>query len=94
MLGTNEDLFSTVLDAEDFNWIAFDTPPERLRIKAKIRYRQSEQWAYAFPTGESTVRVEFDAPQRAITAGQSVVLYDGDTVRGGGRITLTPENKL
>lgn len=94
VLGTNEDLFSTVLDAEDCNWIAFDTPPERLRVKAKIRYRQSEQWAYAFPTGESTVRVEFDAPQRAITAGQSVVLYDGDTVIGGGRITLTPENKL
>lgn len=82
----NEELYSRELEARDFNWIAYDKPPERLRIKAKVRYRQPEQWAEAIPTGKDTVHICFDEPQRAIAAGQAVVLYDGDTVVGGGTI--------
>ena len=37
-------------------------------------------------TGPDTVRVTFDRPQRAVTPGQSVVFYDGDTVVGGAVI--------
>jgi len=40
----------------------------------------------AYPQPDGTVRIVFDEPQRAITPGQAVVLYDGDRVLGGGRI--------
>ena len=45
ILGDNEDLFHRELDVEDFNFISFDTPPAEFRAKAKVRYRQKEQWA-------------------------------------------------
>lgn len=86
VLGRNADLFTTELDAEDVNWIAWDVPPETLRVKARVRYQQKEQWATVTPTGERTFHLVFDEPQRAITTGQAVVLYDGDIVVGGGTI--------
>lgn len=86
VLGHENELYSMSLDAGDFNWIAFDSLSEKLRVKAKIRYRQNEQWAWAFPAAENKVHIEFDTPQRAISPGQSVVLYDGETVLGGGMI--------
>lgn len=85
-LGENEDLFSTKLNAANFNWISGQAPSEKLRCKVKIRYRQVEQWATVIPTGESSVNIIFDIPQRAITPGQAAVLYDEDTVLGGGTI--------
>ena len=63
-----------------------EVPNNRFRCKAKIRYRQSEKWATVIPTGADTVHIVFDEPQRAITPGQAAVLYDGDTVLGGGTI--------
>lgn len=86
VLGPNEALFTTELDAGDFNWIAYDTPPAVLHVKAKIRYRQQEQPATVTQNADGTVHVSFDEPQRAIARGQAVVLYDGDTVVGGGTI--------
>lgn len=86
VLGPNEALFTTELDAGDFNWIAYDTPPAELHVKAKIRYRQQEQPATVTQNPDGTVHVSFDEPQRAIARGQAVVLYDGDTVVGGGTI--------
>ncbi|MDP4118703.1 MAG: tRNA 2-thiouridine(34) synthase MnmA, partial [Bacillota bacterium] len=86
VLCRNDELFSKEFDARDFNWIAYDKPPEKLRIKAKVRYRHPEEWATVISTGDSTVHIEFDIPQRAIAKGQAVVLYDGDVVVGGGTI--------
>lgn len=86
VLGSDEELLSTEADAADFNWIGGTVPPGPLRCKAKIRYRQVEQWATVTPTGEDRVHIVFDEPQRAITPGQAAVLYDGDTVLGGGTI--------
>ena len=86
VLGDNSALFARALDASGMNWIAFDTPPEHFRARAKIRYRQKEQWAEVWITGPGTVHLEFDEPQRAMTRGQIVALYDGDTVLGGGTI--------
>lgn len=86
ILGGNRELFSCDLNAVDFNWIAFDTPPEKFRAKAKIRYRHVEQWAEINVIGEKNVHIRFDEPQRAITKGQAVVLYDGEIVLGGGVI--------
>ena len=86
ILGSNDDLFSRETDVSDFNWISGEVPKSKFRCKAKIRYRQSEQWATVIPTGADTVHIVFDEPQRAITPGQAAVLYDGDTVLGGGTI--------
>jgi tRNA-specific 2-thiouridylase len=86
-LGSNEDLFTReVSHIGDFNWISGEIPSEPVRCKAKIRYRQVEQWATVTPTGENSVKILFDEPQRAITPGQSAVLYDGDVILGGGKI--------
>ena len=86
VLGHNADLFSTELDASGCNWISGDVPQQPLRVTARIRYRQPEQPCTVTATGADTVHVSFETPQRAITRGQAVVFYDGDTVLGGGTI--------
>ena len=58
-----------------------------MRLTAKARSRHIEQSATVYPEANGFARVEFDDPQRAITPGQAVVLYDGDLVIGGGTIT-------
>ena len=89
VLGRNDDLFSTELDASGCNWISGDVPDAPLHVTARIRYRQPEQPCTVTATGPDTVHVSFAAPQRAITRGQAVVFYDGDTVLGGGTIDGT-----
>jgi tRNA-specific 2-thiouridylase len=68
------------------NWILFDELKEPLRVTAKTRYSQKEAAATVEPLGDSRMRVVFDEPQRALTTGQAVVLYQGDYVVGGGTI--------
>ena len=70
----------------NFNWISVDSPKESIRVTAKTRYSQKEQPAMAHALSSGRVEVIFDEPVRAITQGQAVVLYDGDTVVGGGTI--------
>lgn len=86
VLGPNSAVFRRTLTAGDFNWISGSAPEKPIYCRAKVRYRQPEQpaWATALPDGR--VKIEFDEPQRAITPGQAAVLYDGDVVLGGGRI--------
>ena len=86
VLSGNESLFSRELTANDFNWIAYDVPPRELRASARVRYHQREQAATVTVLGDGRVHLVFDEPQRAITPGQAVVLYDSDTVLGGGTI--------
>ena len=86
ILGRDAELWSKELTANDFCWIGGDVPAGTLRVKAKVRYRHKEQWANAEPVGKDGIHLVFDEPQRAITKGQSVVLYDGDIVVGGGTI--------
>lgn len=86
-LATNDELYSRKLIAKDINLITTDRIEGTVQLKAKVRYRHPEQWALVTQTDDDTLAVEFDEPQRAITKGQSVVLYDGDTVVGGGTIT-------
>ena len=85
-LAEDKDLYADVLTAADFNWISGKAPAAEIPCMAKIRYRQKEQPAVAYPQPDGNVRIEFERPQRAITPGQAVVLYDGETVLGGGRI--------
>lgn len=86
ILGDNADLFSSSLDASDINLIAVERIDAPIRVQAKVRYSQSAAPATVWQTGEDSIHVEFDEPQRAITRGQAVVLYDDDIVVGGGRI--------
>jgi tRNA (5-methylaminomethyl-2-thiouridylate)-methyltransferase len=86
VVGEESELYSKVLHANDVNWIPFEKLEKPMNIKAKIRYKHTEQPARVWQTDEDSIRVEFDEPQRAITKGQAVVLYDGDVVVGGGTI--------
>ena len=86
-VGPNEALFHSSLRANDWNWIAIEDLKEPVRVTAKARSRMREEPATVYPEENGFARVEFDEPQRAITPGQAVVLYDGDTVIGGGTIT-------
>ncbi len=86
-VGTESELFHRTLYAADWNWFPFETLTEPMRVRARVRYRQQEQPATVYPEQDGIAQVEFDEPQRAMTPGQAVVLYDGERVVGGGTIT-------
>lgn len=87
ILTENEGLFTKTLTAKNINLITTEEIKEPVRLFAKIRYSHKEQPATVVQTDSDTITVEFNEPQRAITKGQAVVLYDGDTVVGGGIIS-------
>lgn len=86
VLCRNDALFSSQLDADRINLIAVERLDAPLCATVKIRYAHTPAPATVTQTGENTLHVEFDTPQRAIAPGQSVVIYDGDVVIGGGII--------
>lgn len=85
-LGRHESLFSAALIADRANWIAIESLTAPLRVTARTRYQQREAPATVEPYGDDSFRVIFDEPQRAVTPGQAVVLYQEDLVVGGGTI--------
>lgn len=87
-VGFERSLYKKELCAEDINWInEKPAPGSIIRCKVMTRYRKAEQWATVYAESDtSDVRIVFDEPQKSITPGQSVVLYDGDTVLAGGII--------
>jgi tRNA-specific 2-thiouridylase len=86
-VGPASGLERTRLEAESANFIAGDPPAEPISVEAKIRHRHVPAAARVRALGEGKAEVAFDAPQRAVTPGQSVVWYRGDLVIGGGVIT-------
>lgn len=86
VVGTKEQTYIDELVADNLNWIAGIRPEQPINIKARVRYRHPEAEAIVSPMDETSVYVKFAEPQMAITPGQSVVFYDGDTVIGGGTI--------
>lgn len=86
-VGPESALFATTLLANNWNWFPFETLTAPIRVMAKARYRHIPQPATVYPMEGGCAKVVFDTPQRAITPGQTVALYDGDTVVGGGIIT-------
>lgn len=86
ILGFNEDLFSKEVNVKDITLSACDRLDKTEHLQAKIRYNQKEQPATVTQTDENHLKIVFDEPQRAITKGQAAVIYDGDTVIGGGTI--------
>lgn len=87
ILCPNDELFTEKCCADNVNFCSIDQPDDGIefRCEAKIRYAHKPQPATA-RMDRGLLKVEFDEPQRAITPGQSLVLYDGDIVLGGGTI--------
>lgn len=78
-------LFASSLTCSSIYWVAGEPPALPLRCHAKVRYRQADQACTVRNTGHG-YSIDFDEPQRAVTPGQSVVVYNGDTCLGGGII--------
>ena len=78
-------LFSSALECSNIYWVNPVSITEPLRLTAKVRYRQPDQDCTIEPSEHGWL-IRFDQPQRAVTPGQSVVLYQGDTCLGGGVI--------
>ena len=86
-VGPHEALFSNALRAKDWNWYPFPTLTEPMQVTVKTRHSQNAPPGTVYPEENGFARVEFHTPQRAVTPGQAVVLYQGDLVIGGGTIT-------
>lgn len=85
-LGPDSALYSRELTAERLNWISLPALETPMAVTAKTRHSQREAAALAEPLPDGRLRVVFQEPQRAVTPGQAVVLYDGESVVGGGTI--------
>ena len=86
-VGPNEALFSSALRGNNWVWYPFPELTEPVKVTVKTRHSQTEQPGTIYPEAGGFTRVEFDVPQRAVTPGQAVVVYQGDLVVGGGTIT-------
>lgn len=80
----NQDLFQTKLYAGKLAYMAYESFADGMRFQAKIRYAHKPAWCTVRMIDRDVLEVIFDEPQRAITPGQSLVLYDGEYVAGGG----------
>lgn len=87
ILGDEDQLFKKQVLIKNVNFMAMDRLDSPLNCAGKLRYRHIEQSCRIIPLDENTLLAEFDSPQRAPTAGQAAVFYDGDTVICGGVIT-------
>ena len=82
-------LHSQTLWSETAHWIAGAAPTQDFRCSAQTRYRQSDQDCEVRLREDGSLEVHFDQPQRAVTPGQSLVLYDGEVCLGGAVIAAT-----
>lgn len=86
ILCTNDELFEKEVSVCNFNWVSIENPSKEFKAYAKIRYNMKEQPCTVYPLEDNKIKIIFDEPQRAITKGQSAVVYDSDYVIGGGII--------
>jgi len=80
-------LLKNTLNAQDLHWIAGRAPDSVRPYAAKTRYRQQDAACHITRLADDSLALEFDAAQWAVTPGQSVVMYDGETCLGGGVIS-------
>jgi tRNA-specific 2-thiouridylase len=86
IVGAKEQTYTDELVADNFNWLSGSAPVYPITVKARVRYRHPEAEAIVSLLDKTSIHVKFSAPQMAVTPGQTVVFYDGDTVIGGGTI--------
>jgi len=84
VIGTKEQCFHPALEIGNLNWLD-EEPESGSTLGVQIRYGASDVPATVRTTGKSMI-LEFKTPQRAISPGQSAVLFSGNQVLGGGRI--------
>lgn len=82
-------LLSTRLWSETGHWIGGTPPASRFECTAQTRYRQNDEPCTVEVADDGTLAVRFARPQRAVTPGQSLVLYDGEECLGGAVIAAT-----
>lgn len=85
-IGPEDSLLKKKCVVSNMNWVNRLDFTQNQNLKAKIRYRAKESAVQLYPLLDNRVEVEFIDPQRAITPGQALVLYDNDRVVGGGWI--------
>lgn len=88
ILGSNADLFTTRFTVRNANFSTCDYPTGDFCCEVRIRYRAPFVAARLAPLGDGRLLVETSEPVRAVTAGQSAVFYDGETLLGGGIIEI------
>ena len=86
VVGADEEVYQRTVYADQLNFIPFEKLQTKLEVGAKIRYNHSPAPAIVEMVDDTILRCVFQQPQRAITPGQALVLYDGDLVVGGGSI--------
>ena len=88
VVGTRDELECPELQADAFSFVDGRWPTAPFRCAAQIRSHAQPVEATVEPVEAGRLAVRFDEPQRAVTPGQAIVLYDGDVTLGGGRITV------
>jgi tRNA-specific 2-thiouridylase len=91
-LAYDSELWRRAFVVREVNWVSVAPPKKEVRATVRIRYLAKEKPASIIPLGEGKAEVIFDAPERAITPGQSAVFYDGNLVLGGGIIEQAIED--
>lgn len=86
VVGSPAALLKSTCELEEVNWIEGAPPRDPLRAMARARYRSTEVACTVRGDERGGLAVDFDEPQRAITPGQALVVYDGEYVLGGGTI--------
>lgn len=86
VIGSHEESLTRYVIANELNFMSVEDLTEPKRVWTKIRYNHKGAWCVAEKTKEDEILCTFDEPQRAVTPGQAVVLYDGEYVLGGGTI--------
>lgn len=88
----NDKLYSDALTAVKLSFTTSEERPQTFNCTAKFRYRQQDSPVTVEMRQDGSALITFDEPQRAITPGQAVVLYDGDACIGGGTIDTVIKN--
>lgn len=91
-IGRDVDLQKQSLVARDLNLVSVAALTDGMKIMAQVRYKDTPSPATVFLEGDATIRVVFDEPKRAITPGQSVVMYSGNILLGGAVIASASSN--
>ena len=92
-VGDDEDLFRIGFEGKDPLWVSIDAPKGPIRARVRIRHNHLPRSAVIFPSGDGSVQVRFDEPERAITPGQLAVFYDRDIVLGSAWIDRVFESE-
>ncbi len=83
VVGPENELYSTSATITDLSWVSGVAPADTFSAEVQVRYRAKTARADIRVAG-SSARVAFAEPQKAVAPGQSLVVYNGTTVLGGG----------